>query len=539
MPLDDLLISTGVDNLIKLVHERGRVEMRAAAGELHVPVQTIEDWSHVLESEGIIKIQYQLTQVYLVWASMSPPVFEKASKAVAAKKTETVEKLEALDQTVEKSVSELDELKGQFGELQKRSRSEMEALTTDRAEADRLAAQSQEVIGAKSARLQELRADLEKFRGEVEGFEANLQKAPEGARRAGGAAGRSGRGGGAAGGEGARDVGAQMEELSEVQGRLEEKLRATDSQFSSLEGEIRRLSEQASADKSLDELTEMKTAVEDLKFARTEMAKSADALRNDVRSLGGEIENLTERLDDAEARKAGAVSPKKVVAALAELSRQASRERESTLGELNKNLEAVRKQMQAYSQAQYQYQTIKTHLESLKAQYAKESEELEQFLSLLDGASKRYAKDLATAKTSLVAGQSEYEDMLQKARTVQGVLSQIESLRSEGEALSTKLRGVIKEAQVVALSAPASGRGAGGNGASGGGAGAGGGASGGAGAGAGGMGAGPEGIDNLPPELVQRIALTTSEEEQFEKKREELRGLIRKMWEEDRKPPNA
>ena len=39
--------------------------------------------------------------------------------------------------------------------------------------------------------------------------------------------------------------------------------------------------------------------------------------------------------------------------------------------------------------------------------------------------------------------------------------------------------------------------------------------------------------DNLPPDLVQRIKLSTAEEEEFERKREELRGLIRKMWEED------
>jgi hypothetical protein len=40
----------------------------------------------------------------------------------------------------------------------------------------------------------------------------------------------------------------------------------------------------------------------------------------------------------------------------------------------------------------------------------------------------------------------------------------------------------------------------------------------------------------LPPELVSRIALTTEEEESFERKRQELTLLVRKMWEEDRKP---
>ena len=37
MALDDLLISTGVDNLIKLVHEKGRIELRAAAAAMALP----------------------------------------------------------------------------------------------------------------------------------------------------------------------------------------------------------------------------------------------------------------------------------------------------------------------------------------------------------------------------------------------------------------------------------------------------------------------------------------------------------------------
>ena len=38
MALDDLLISTGVDGLIRLVKERGRVEIGAAAKELKIKI---------------------------------------------------------------------------------------------------------------------------------------------------------------------------------------------------------------------------------------------------------------------------------------------------------------------------------------------------------------------------------------------------------------------------------------------------------------------------------------------------------------------
>ena len=66
MALDDLLISTGVDNLIRIVKERGRVEIGSAARELRLPARTVEDWAHVLEEEGIITVEYKLTKAYLV-----------------------------------------------------------------------------------------------------------------------------------------------------------------------------------------------------------------------------------------------------------------------------------------------------------------------------------------------------------------------------------------------------------------------------------------------------------------------------------------
>jgi DNA-binding transcriptional ArsR family regulator len=74
MEMEDLLISTGVDSLIRLVKEKRRVELLVASQLLGLPQSTVEDWAHILEEEGIIKIDYQLTKVYFIWV---PPTEEE------------------------------------------------------------------------------------------------------------------------------------------------------------------------------------------------------------------------------------------------------------------------------------------------------------------------------------------------------------------------------------------------------------------------------------------------------------------------------
>ncbi|MCX8205878.1 MAG: hypothetical protein N3H30_01480 [Candidatus Micrarchaeota archaeon] len=63
----DSQISTGVDQLINLVYKEKRVPVERAARELGLAQKVIEEWSRILEEEGIIRIEYQLTTSYLVW----------------------------------------------------------------------------------------------------------------------------------------------------------------------------------------------------------------------------------------------------------------------------------------------------------------------------------------------------------------------------------------------------------------------------------------------------------------------------------------
>lgn len=537
MGLDDLLISTGVDALIKLVRERGRVEIRQAAEALHLPLQTVEDWSHVLEGEGLVRIEYQLTNVILVWVPPGGEEVRKRSQAVGRKKNETIGKIEAIQRSVEQSQVDLSALQEQMSLTKEKTREQTSKLAADLAEAGRLSEQAGEMLGAKQAQIKAMQDEAASVRAELAEFEKALKELP-------------GQGGNPA-------LEAEMKQLAETEDRLHDKMQAASGVFEGVGKEIRALQNRLDSDRSMEELAQLKGALSDMEFSRAEMAKTAQTILQETKMMDGEIGKLQARLKEVETRKAAAFHPKKMLEQVNAVAKRVEKERAGVVGDLEKNLDAVRKQVQAYSQAQYQYQTITTRIEALRTQLARQGEELIELSGALASASQVYNKDLSDAQAHLDEQQAKYAKLEEKAKQVEFVLGHLQELKVEGDALTAKLNGILKEAKFVASLAPEGMKmeGAAGGRKKGvmvaGGAGAAGepgaeavraaeaavtGAS--SALGSGEVGAprrGATGLEGLPPELVQRIAITTAEEEEFERKREELGFLIRKMWEDDRK----
>jgi len=67
MNADEGFISTGIDKFMRLLYEKKRIELGDASKQLSIPAKVIEYWSYVLESQGLLKINYTLTAVYLEW----------------------------------------------------------------------------------------------------------------------------------------------------------------------------------------------------------------------------------------------------------------------------------------------------------------------------------------------------------------------------------------------------------------------------------------------------------------------------------------
>jgi chromosome segregation ATPase len=128
MEFDELLITTGVDALVRLVKEKQRIELQDASSMLSIPQETIEDWSRVLEEEGILRIEYRLTRIYLVWV-------KPTEEEVATEKASFYEEKKGLDSEIEEvkqkigsETAELAGLQGSFAEFYAKAYSKIDQL---------------------------------------------------------------------------------------------------------------------------------------------------------------------------------------------------------------------------------------------------------------------------------------------------------------------------------------------------------------------------------------------------------------------------
>lgn len=65
--VDDALISTDVDRLIRTISDKKRINIYELEKETGINRKTIDKWIHVLEDEGYIKIEYKFTNTFVVW----------------------------------------------------------------------------------------------------------------------------------------------------------------------------------------------------------------------------------------------------------------------------------------------------------------------------------------------------------------------------------------------------------------------------------------------------------------------------------------
>lgn len=199
MEMDELLISTGVDSLIRLIKEKKKIELTMVSKLLNLPASTIEDWAHILEEEGIIKIDYQLTKVYFVWAEATADEIERErqtfttrKEAVSAqvKKVQSVQEEGAKD--LEAYAKDMEKISGMFS--QKFARLEQLSAQLEEASKKRGVStkSSEEKLDALFSKISEVELSMKQLTSQlkeaggalehegIEGKMAGLKKAKEG-----------------------------------------------------------------------------------------------------------------------------------------------------------------------------------------------------------------------------------------------------------------------------------------------------------------------------------------------------------------------
>jgi|GEM_PF-919879 len=525
MALDDLLISTGVDQLIKLIKEQGKVEIGAAAKELSQPIRTIEDWAHVLEEEGLVKIDYKLTKIYLVWQQPSREYVAQKSEKLGQKATRAEQEVSMLLSKVERGGEELAEIETGLAKLKSvsayspdeagRLKKELAALETEYGAAFKSAA----------AKIAALEKKL-----------VALKPAAEGAAQKSGAL---------------DEMQHELASLSKYEQTLQAQIDETDTFFEAFQTRLEEFRGRVEENRSDEKLGELKAELESTRALFGEIKGAVEAIEEEQASISGKFFAIEKKAAALANREDSVFGAKKKLAEIRRLADDAKKQRKNITGQLSDTLSLVRKQISKMKEIGDRQAKAQGALQKLKDEYVDISEEIsranEELAARRTGVFKRIEQQ-AKALDGAGEGRISKDD-------VEKVSLLFEQLSREQARMEGKLRALSREAGILKLERDGAGARQTGNAA---------------------QTAKPAaqartpvvppqiaartreiqpaGQENLPsgaptqpggspPEregeqasitFVDKVELTRDEESEFEHKRDELRSLIRKMWEESK-----
>jgi len=145
MEIEGGMIETGVDKLVKIVKERGKIALADAAKELGVSATVVQEWVDFLEDEGIISVEYKLTKPFLVERKLTKKEVETKAKEFASKKDVFIRKSEVSLSFLEKQEEELRRVKDEFDRLKNELGLELDTVRNDLKELEKYQQMKQEI----------------------------------------------------------------------------------------------------------------------------------------------------------------------------------------------------------------------------------------------------------------------------------------------------------------------------------------------------------------------------------------------------------
>ncbi|RME79726.1 MAG: hypothetical protein D6769_01600 [Methanobacteriota archaeon] len=184
----NLLLLTPIDSFIRLIKSEKQVELNYAAQKLGIPISTLEEWSTILENEGIIEVKYGIYKIIVKWKE--PTKEEEKKREAELTKTQKVtfeggnilkgrlgEERKAVEDMEKKLLKAMEGIKLEGSSIKERLAilDDIEKMTTKFKE---LEEKSEEL----SAKIGIIGDDLSVMKGDLEEFKAALAKSNVGER---------------------------------------------------------------------------------------------------------------------------------------------------------------------------------------------------------------------------------------------------------------------------------------------------------------------------------------------------------------------
>jgi chromosome segregation ATPase len=474
MSLEDFLISADIDNLIRLVKEKKMIETQEASRILKIPITTITQWAKTLEEDGLIKIEYKLTKEYLVWVGLSSEQYQEKIKQVEQKKLETKQKIEKMWALVDSNLKELDELKINFQNLKTQIDEKIHFLSGDLKEAEILTKKIDTQMLQKKELLQSMQNEITRFFNEIVEIKTLIKE----------------------------NSAFDEKKSSEFLERIEKFQKNVETKLSYINNSINEINNKVNQIRNQDDnalatkVALLEKNLADLKDAKNETLKIARYLLVEVKKFNQDIERIEQELSEIK-EKVKTSSNEKIKQEIEMLYSKLIRETKELIGPMKIEFNNIKESANEYATFIYEFKNILNRLEAIEDKYQKEAAEIVKIIDMIEETRNKYLKDLEEAKNSLGNNKLVYEQLLEKAKKIELILSNIDTLKKEGEGLARKLKGLQMETEIAQIALPNQ------------------------------MSKKElEEDQELPFELVKKIELTKKEKEEFERKRDQLKALI-------------
>jgi len=573
MEFDELLVTTKVDALVRLVKEKGNVETLIAAKLLDVDQETIEEWAHILEEEGIVKIDYHLTKSYVVWIPPSPETVQKERESFYKQKTELGQEISELKAQIIPKGQELEALKADFeqvyGKLSpkiEKLQKQLEGISSIKEKKELAKGKGTAKLGGLNQKIEDISESLKEIENELKETKEELKtKSPVQTRVEG--------------------IERLKKELNEFGDRIKETDQKITSLQKSLSGETRQSPEAMkkeieSLKREFGELRKLNISIKDNLVALKESLevmdtidktigereKRADGLKGELEEVLSSLKSLKDReneisekvkieinaidgfkesLDFVKNATTKLPTQKEMLAKLSELEkgenalggRIAALEKATSgtaavpgitlkdLTGLKGELDERRKQIseeikdlfsavEEESATYATFQKIKEKALSSIEEYAENIKKMDAELKAIASESKKLENELEKERAGIAANlddkvlqgiMADAEEVEKKKRLLEEIAESLEALESASENISRKVNLLSKEAEILSIRS-------------------------------GGATQTKEASAEKENEIRQQLSLTKNEQQEFDAKREQLRDLIKKLW-EDSEPP--
>ena len=559
MEFDELLVTTGVDALVRLVREKQKIELELASKILKIDMDQIEEWARVLDEEGIIRIDYYLTKVYLSWVSVTQEEAKKEETTIYRTKDEISSKASQLKSKIEPEVQSIKEMEESFDEFYKKIHPRMEKIESalekipdindiinqvygkHKEKAEDISRKLSEIQNShstiktevekiKNEILNRKEKDLEeigKLRGDIEGIKEDLSKVEK-----------------------------KIDETKKIMPQdvqkldISKKVEKIKSEFtemarsnSKIREDMRNLTEISQISESItDAIKKHEDKTEKLRIQMREMAKTIEEVQKrstevlseiksdteiverfadsiDVakeimekfpsqKNITKQIEMITEnekklesKIDSMQKFLAEMEGPIDIIKEFKKVQKKAEDIRNQIVAESDEIFKAVEEEGSTYVTFQKIKEKAVASLEGYTTQLSEVEKRIESIKKDLEDATKLDIKDYKEKISKDELGEltmflEEIGDIKKKKELIEEVREKIETVSDSADSLNKRLNLLAKQASMLSIRTG-------------------------------------EKREAVEEEVKNQINLSRDEELEFAKKREELKNLIKKLWEEE------